>query len=584
MAYIKPSLLAAALTICLIAAPNASAAVSCTYDDQTLPKRMEVTMTQTGTGAIFSYDPSTHYLLVNHNPCGGGAGFARNDNVDKIVVEAASAGDTAVRIEDPGAFAPGATGEGQWNSPEIEFELSMGGGTDELMLMGSAASEVFTFGADGVNTGAGALDFDLDITGSGIDRVNVHGSDGQDEISGQGGRGTGAPTQLPMHFYGEESDDDLAGGDGTDDLGGGPGADNLEGGLGTDHLNGESGPDNLSYAHAPAGVRVALDPAEPVQQTGAAGTDHLLGLEDLAGSPHDDDLRSAVPKGAVDGGGGNDRITGGAAYLAGGEGDDVIDPGPEDNFSHYVIGGPGLDTITYARATEAVDVNLLVDRGAPLDGIGLADDLLEIEAIAGSPFADLLQGDDDVNAIDGLGGSDQIIARGGSDLVRARDGAADIVDCGDGEDSAVADTRALDSLVGCEAAEFLPDPASGGDPQQPPASQPAADTTLRLSVGARRAQRLLAKRAVLATVSCAGEPCKVRAGGTLGGLRLKRVTRSVSGDTRTRVKVPLSSRAIHRIRAALADGRHPRLTLRVRATDAAGNSVIRKRSITAVKP
>jgi hypothetical protein len=76
----------------------------------------------------------------------------------------------------------------------------------------------------------------------------------------------------------------------------------------------------------------------------------------------------------------------------------------------------------------------------------------------------------------------------------------------------------------------------------------------------------------------------VRAGGTLGGIRLKSVTRSVAGDTPTRVKVPLSSKAILRIRAALARGQRPRLTLSVRATDAAGNTAVRKRSITARQP
>jgi hypothetical protein len=388
-----------------------------------------------------------------------------------------------------------------------------------------------------------------------------------------------------MHLYGGALDDDLAGGDGADDLHGEAGQDDLEGGLGTDYLAG--GPDNdaVGYAHAPAGVHVMLDPSEPLQQTGAAGADQLLGFETLAGSPHDDDLRSVVANGQLDGRGGNDRLTGSAAAgetLIGGDGDDLIDPGPETTVKDTVFAGPGVDTLTYARAPKAVSVNLPTARTSPLDGIGEGDELSGINVTEGSPFADLLQGSAAADTLVGLGGADEINGGGGADLVRARDGEADSVDCGEGDDSAVADARALDSVVACEAADVLPDPPSGGDAPQPPASGPAADTTLRLSVSARRGQRLLARRALVATVTCAGEPCKVRAGGTLGGIRLKSVSRSVAGDTRTRVKVPLSARAIRRIRTALAHARRPRLTLSVRATDAAGNIVLRKRAITAV--
>jgi Ca2+-binding RTX toxin-like protein len=544
---------------------------------------MSVTLTAAGDEAALSYDSFDHQLLVNGDVCGGAGGLALNDNVDKIVVHDTSAGGTKVIIEDPTAFAPGATEEGPLNAPEIEFELSMGGGSDHLVLRGSDAAEAFTFGTNGVNTGAGALDFDLEVTGSGVDEITAHGDDGGDEISGQGGRGTGDPIQLPMHLHGEGFDDALAGGDGSDDLHGGPDGDALEGGLGTDYLDGGTSDDVVSYAHATSAVRVALDASEPLQQTGGAGADHLVALETLAGSAHDDELRTMLVGGEVDGGAGGDRITGSAAAetLYGGQGDDVIDPGPEATVHDFVFGGIGFDTVTYARAPKAVDVNLPTDSGNPRDGIGSGDELSGIDAIEGSLFADRLQGDDGANTIDGLAGTDQINARGSADFVRARDGAADSVDCGDGEDSAVADIRTLDSLTGCEAADFSPDPAAGGEPQQPAVGGSAADTTLRLSVSARRGQRLLRTRAVLATVHCAGEPCKVRTGGTLGGIRLRSVTRSVAPDTRTRVRVPLSSRAVRRIRAALADGRRPRLTLSVRATDAAGNTVIRKRSILA---
>jgi hypothetical protein len=568
------AVLAAVLGACLFSAQSASAATTCTYDG-TSPVSMKVKLSETGDVAVLFHDPATHLLLVNGNACWP----AMSTNVDRILVEDTSGGGTTVRIEDPAAFGPGATPEGQLDSPEIEFELTMGDGKDHLVLDGSDAADRYTVGADGVNTGSGALDFDLEITGSGIDEITAHGNGGGDDISGLGGRGTGGPAQLAMHVYGDELGDTLAGGAAADDLHGGPGGDGLEGGLGTDYLDGGTDIDAVTYEHAPAGVQVALDSTKPLQQTGGAGTDHLLGFEHLTGSARADQLSSVLGNGTVDGGAGDDRVTGSGTTetLFGGEGDDLIDPGWEVTAHDVVVGGPGFDTVTYARAPKATDVNLATGFGNPRDGVGVGDDFQSIEAAVGSPFGDLLEGGSAANMFDGLGGADQINARGGDDRVRARDGVSDTVDCGDGGDSVIADARTMDSLIGCETADVLPDPAGG----EPPATEPAADTTLRVTLRARRAQRLLRSRALVASVYCAGEPCKVRAGGRLGRLRLKRVTRSVACDTRTRVKIPLSSRAIRRIRAALADGRHPRLTLRVRATDAAGNAVVRKRSITA---
>jgi hypothetical protein len=580
------TLAAAAVAAFLIAAPSASAAVTCHYRDDVSPKYLAVTLSAAGDDAILSYDSGDHQLLVNGNVCPGGAGeLALSDNLDKVIVTDTSAGGTNVRIEDPAAFAPGETSEGALNPSEIEFELALGGGNDHLVLWGSDDPDVFTFGTDGVNTGGDGLGFDLEVTGGGIDELTVRGKDGIDEINGQGGRGTGDPWQLKAHLHGEALHDLLTGGDGADDLHGSEGQDVLEGGLGTDYLEGGAGKDTVSYAHASAGVEVVLGPPEQGQQTGAAGTDYLAQLERLVGSAHDDDLGTRFLANAeVNGGAGKDRVTGSAATgetLYGGEGDDLIDPGAEATVHDFVFAGTGFDTITYARAPKAVAVNLPTDSANPRDGIGTGDEIDGIDAIEGSPFADELDGDDDVNTIDGLGGTDQIEARGDADLVRVRDGEADSVDCGDGVDTAVADTRAIDSLAGCEAADFVPDPPSGGEPQQPPASGPAADTTLTLSVSARRAQRLLRTRAVVAKVACAGEPCTVRAGGRLGRIRLKRVTRSLAGDTRTRLRIPLSRRAVRRIRIALGRDRRPRLKLGVRAADSAGNTVTRTITVAA---
>jgi Glucose / Sorbosone dehydrogenase len=109
----------------------------------------------------------------------------------------------------------------------------------------------------------------------------------------------------------------------------------------------------------------------------------------------------------------------------------------------------------------------------------------------------------------------------------------------------------------------------------PPPSGPAPDTTApTLTVRVPHRQRVLRLRGAVAYVRCS-EACTVEAGGTLRigrrRLLLRRAVGTAQPAPRTRLKVRLRRRSARLLRRALANGRRPRVRVRLRAGDAAGN-------------
>lgn len=70
------------------------------------------------------------------------------------------------------------------------------------------------------------------------------------------------------------------------------------------------------------------------------------------------------------------------------------------------------------------------------------------DRITGGPGRDRLLGEGGDDCIDGGAGRDRLGGGSGDDLIRARDGVADVVDCGDGDDVVLADPK--DLLRSCE--------------------------------------------------------------------------------------------------------------------------------------
>ena len=119
----------------------------------------------------------------------------------------------------------------------------------------------------------------------------------------------------------------------------------------------------------------------------------------------------------------------------------------------------------------------------------------------------------------------------------------------------------------CGAA--APSPPPGGGSSAPDLAAPI------VSARAPRRQRVLRLHGVIVYVRCS-EQCALGVGGTLlvgqRRLLLRRVRADLAPNQRARIRVRLRPGAARLLRRALHRGGHPRVTLRLRATDTAGNS------------
>jgi serralysin len=187
--------------------------------------------------------------------------------------------------------------------------------------------------------------------------------------------------------------------------------DTLFGTSGQNRLNGGNGVDTVSYITASGAVTVTLA-VTGFQNTGAGGTDQLLGIENLIGSTFNDTLTgSNTTANTLNGAAGNDTLNGldGADTLIGGAGDDVMD------------GGLGVDTANYSTNASAVTVNLSITTAQNTVGAG-NDTLLNIENLTGSGFADTLIGNAANNLIFGGLGDDVISGGLGDDILQGSTG------------------------------------------------------------------------------------------------------------------------------------------------------------------
>jgi Ca2+-binding RTX toxin-like protein len=282
-----------------------------------------------------------------------------------------------------------------------------------------------SFEQDGSNWGIysqlfdanGAVPLHFMATGGTENNDTLIGSDGPDTIVGLGGN------------------DILVGGNGDDSLDGGDGEDTLVGGGGNDTLNGGNQIDMADYSSAAAPVVVNL--ATGTASDGLGGSDLLISIEQVAGSPHNDSITGDTQANRLEGGGGNDTITGGGGTDAyyGGDGNDLLVGGNEsesfsgDDGEDTLSGGGGNDTLNggnqidlaeYMGATGPVVVNLAA--GTASDGLGGNDVLISIEQVVGGAFNDTIIGDAQANRLEGGGGNDTITGGGGTDAYYGGDG------------------------------------------------------------------------------------------------------------------------------------------------------------------
>jgi Ca2+-binding RTX toxin-like protein len=266
------------------------------------------------------------------------------------------------------------------------------GGNDTIHINGSS----------GNNTIVGTSQNDI-LAGAAGDDV-IEGGPGADWINGGAGIDAAAYMRAPaavtvslanggwQNTVGAGADklaqiENLIGSGFNDTLWGNADDNVIEGGPGNDWINGGAGSDTASYARAPAKVRVDLT-LGGWQNTGGAGVDKLIQIENILGSAFDDTLVG----------------NGEANIIEGGPGAD------------WIYGGGGSDTASYAGAPSRVKIDLSILGWQDTLGAGF-DKLIQIENLLGSPFSDTLIGNAASNVIEGGAGDDRIDGAAGADIV-----------------------------------------------------------------------------------------------------------------------------------------------------------------------
>jgi hypothetical protein len=164
----------------------------------------------------------------------------------------------------------------------------------------------------------------------------------------------------------------------------------------------------------------------------------------ITGTEGDDILTGTPAADSIYGRGGND-------FLLGGAGEDELDGGPG---ADGISGGPDRDSVSYAGAPVTVTLDGVANDGAAGENDNVASD---VEDVFGTDGPDVITGDAADNTIDGNAGNDVInggpgadglFGSEGNDEIDSRDGSADRVDCGPGEDTALYDAN--DVVRDCE--------------------------------------------------------------------------------------------------------------------------------------
>ena len=369
-------------------------------------------------------------------------------------------------------------------------------------ITGTAANE-FLFGGDGNDIINGGDGIDRIYGGDGNDvqrgeggSDTLYGSAGADQLNGGIGNdianyslatasvsvimssgGTAGDAAGDTYFgiesvYGSDFNDilignnsvnELRGGDGDDILSGSGGNDRLFGEAGADSMNGGVGADVAMYTNATSAITLNLATGGTV---GDAAGDSYSSVEwvfatdfadTITGDTANNRLEGRLGNDVLNGAAGNDRLLGGDGndVINGGDGidtilgqigDDIINGGAGNDFmiassgSDTFDGGSEFDTVNYLASSAGVTVNLQTG-GTGGDATG--DTYTNIERVFGSQHDDVIDGSDNADTLLGNGGAD--LLRGGLGNDRLIGGA--------GDDSYVFDTTqdGADVFIGYRA-------------------------------------------------------------------------------------------------------------------------------------
>ena len=439
--------------------PSPATAATCTFnagtrtiqlthaDDPAIEETLQLARTASG-AIVFGVGTAAE------TPCGA----ATVTNTDRIFVTG-SEGDERVNVSQAGGpFAPGATAESTGVS-EIEISVDLGAGEDVLSIGTPAQNSIIVIGDGalniaGLNQAAVTTDADADIDIFGAEDILGFGGAGRDQLSGQGGNGTGPAIPEGILLQGLGNNDTITGGLGNDSLAGLFGNDTLDGAAGDDDLNGTQGIDTMiggpgndvlravfgddthipgpgddtvfgtsaerdtvSYSGAAGPVEVRLAQFEATGE----GTDELFNVDNVIGSGFGDEISGDNRRNFLNGRGGND-------VLQGAQENDSLLPGPGTD---DVRGGSEVDTVAYLDHTSGVDIDLGAGTATSAQGNDVI--ALNVENATGSPFGDEITGTDTRNVLSGFDGDDDLFGLAGDDVLDGGNGNDDL-DGGPGND------------------------------------------------------------------------------------------------------------------------------------------------------
>jgi Ca2+-binding RTX toxin-like protein len=221
----------------------------------------------------------------------------------------------------------------------------------------------------------------------------VSGAGGDDRLVGQFGADRLDGGDGNDSLSGREGNDTLFGGRGNDTLDGDSGNDTLAGGLGGDVLRGGDGIDTVSYASLGITARVSASLNGVADDTVTSliggqplGTDDIASdVENLIGTPLNDELSGNSQPNRLEGGDGNDTLNGGNE-LTGRPGDRL----PGDR----LLGGNGDDTLRGQGGNDHLEGGIGADdiQGGPGDDTLLARDAVA-DTLSCGPGIDFLDAD-----------------------------------------------------------------------------------------------------------------------------------------------------------------------------------------------
>ncbi|SPJ27608.1 calcium-binding protein [Falsiruegeria mediterranea] len=268
-------------------------------------------------------------------------------------------------------------------------------GNNKLRGLGGADTFYTDAGEDTIEGGAGT---DWLIAGefsSGADDIRLS------LLAGRGWTGAAENDQ----YSGIEN---VSSGWGNDHLTGDHGDNYLSGGYGNDTLEGNGGRDTLDGGH---GVDVALFAYDRDKYLITQNGDQTI--VDYIDRPGAFDGPNVVINTEIFrfADGDFDPFT-----LKGTPGDDWLAWDPADTAVRTVDGLAGFDMLSFGDANGGVSADL-DDQTVFVSELGRSIDLVSIEAITGSSYADVLRGDDGNNKLRGLGGADTFYTDIGADTI-----------------------------------------------------------------------------------------------------------------------------------------------------------------------